>query len=222
MEVILVLLVIVPILGLFLLPAIIAFSRGHPDRWAILVRNFTPSPTGHNWFSALGWSLRRMPPKSRHPVRKGRGTAKADLPSTDDARKFEALAKYDDDVRAAVETIAPLGDKWVNELAGAYFSLGPKYLPNIVARIKADAAQAAAEEVASEADGISDNAMRQALRRQLEQLSDAGFNGVGVDDLIDKESAHELVRIGLAENFGGWSTSAGRVFISHDGLRALQ
>src|SRR6266542_6511442 len=57
-----------------------------------------------------------------------------------DTEKWDALIKYDDDLREAAETIRPMGDKWVDELARAYLILNDKrYLPNIVTKIGAAA-----------------------------------------------------------------------------------
>lgn len=57
-----------------------------------------------------------------------------------DTEKWDALLQYDDDLREAAETIRPMGDKWVDELARAYLILNDKrYLPNIVTKIGAAA-----------------------------------------------------------------------------------
>ena len=57
-----------------------------------------------------------------------------------DRRKWEALAKYDQDISAAVEKVRPLGSKWEDELAETYFQLQNKaYLGSIVAKILEEA-----------------------------------------------------------------------------------
>lgn len=42
---------------LFFVPAILAFLRNHPRRWAILVLLFSLGWTGVGWLVALIWSL---------------------------------------------------------------------------------------------------------------------------------------------------------------------
>jgi hypothetical protein len=55
--------------------------------------------------------------------------------------RWRALSRYDDDIRAAVDQLAPFGEHWVIELARAYFALNEsrEYLPNIVARLLEEA-----------------------------------------------------------------------------------
>jgi hypothetical protein len=45
---------------IFILPTIIAFSRGHVHRWWILLLNFALGGTGVAWFAALIWSLGKI------------------------------------------------------------------------------------------------------------------------------------------------------------------
>lgn len=62
-------------------------------------------------------------------------------------------------------------------------------------------------------------------REQLKQLQSAGLRGVWAGDLIDKSSARELVRLGLADNGvkGEGSPSAlSRVYIIQSGRAALK
>ncbi len=42
---------------LFFVPAILAFLRGHPRRWPILILLFSLGWTGVGWLVALIWSL---------------------------------------------------------------------------------------------------------------------------------------------------------------------
>ena len=42
---------------LFFLPAVIAFPRGHPRRWAIVILLLALGWTGVGWLVALIWSL---------------------------------------------------------------------------------------------------------------------------------------------------------------------
>lgn len=49
--------VVAAVVGLYLLPVIIAFIRGHKSRWAILVLTVLFGWTIALWFFALIWSL---------------------------------------------------------------------------------------------------------------------------------------------------------------------
>ena len=51
--------------------------------------------------------------------------------------RWNALLRYDDEIRAAAEKLRPFGDSWVNKLGQAYFALyeDRQYLPNIVSRL---------------------------------------------------------------------------------------
>lgn len=42
---------------LFMVPSIIAFRRGHPNRWPILAVNICLGGSGIGWFAALIWAL---------------------------------------------------------------------------------------------------------------------------------------------------------------------
>jgi hypothetical protein len=61
--------------------------------------------------------------------------------------RWNALIKYDDEIRAAAEAVRPFGERVVMELGRAYFALNEdrRYLPNIVQRLIADAKQREAE-----------------------------------------------------------------------------
>ena len=57
--------------------------------------------------------------------------------------RWNALLRYDDEIRTAAEKLRPFGDSRVNELAEAFFALNEdkRYLPNIVSRITEEAKQ---------------------------------------------------------------------------------
>jgi hypothetical protein len=59
------------------------------------------------------------------------------------AARWNALLRYDDEIRGAAEKLRPFGDLWVDQLAKAYFDLNEdrRYLPNIVARLMEEAKQ---------------------------------------------------------------------------------
>jgi hypothetical protein len=54
---IVVLLLAVGMCVLYVLPAIVAFRRRHPNRWAILVINIALGSTGIGWLGALVWAF---------------------------------------------------------------------------------------------------------------------------------------------------------------------
>jgi hypothetical protein len=62
--------------------------------------------------------------------------------------RWNALVKYDDEIRAAAERLRPFGDTWVSKLGQDFFALNEdrKYLPNIVTRLMAEAKLAQEEE----------------------------------------------------------------------------
>jgi hypothetical protein len=57
--------------------------------------------------------------------------------------KWNALVRFDADIRAAAEKLRPFGDQWVTELSRAYFALNEdrKYLRSIVDRLLMEAEQ---------------------------------------------------------------------------------
>jgi hypothetical protein len=57
--------------------------------------------------------------------------------------RWEALVRYDDEIRAAAESLIPFGEIWVSRLGEAFFALNEdrKYLPNMVSRLIAEAEQ---------------------------------------------------------------------------------
>jgi hypothetical protein len=63
--------------------------------------------------------------------------------------RWEALVRFDTEIREAAERLQPFGDIWVEALGKAFFALNEdrKYLPNIVEQLIKDALlQAAIEE----------------------------------------------------------------------------
>lgn len=70
----------------------------------------------------------------------------ASPPVAYDSAKFDALMKYDDEIRSAVEEVRPLGERWIAELGREYLLINSKeYLPRIIAKIRDDAAREAEE-----------------------------------------------------------------------------
>lgn len=67
--------------------------------------------------------------------------------------RWEALVRYDDEIREAAATLIPFGSHWVAKLGEAFFALGEnrKYLPNIVARLTEEATLEAQEAERAEA-----------------------------------------------------------------------
>lgn len=57
MEVIAVLLVVLISTLVYFIPTIVAFKRGHHNRWAIAALNFFLGSTGFGWVASLVWSL---------------------------------------------------------------------------------------------------------------------------------------------------------------------
>jgi len=47
-------------LAIYLLPSIVAFSRGHPNRWVILVINVAAGVTVLGWLLTLAWSAQAI------------------------------------------------------------------------------------------------------------------------------------------------------------------
>jgi hypothetical protein len=67
-------------------------------------------------------------------------TASHPLGGTTDAansERWNALVRFDDEIRSAAEKLQPFGDRWVSELGKAYFALNEdrRYLRNIVDRL---------------------------------------------------------------------------------------
>jgi hypothetical protein len=55
--------------------------------------------------------------------------------------RWEALVRFDDEIRGAAETLMPFGSDWVDRLGEAFFALKEdrSYLQTIVDRLKKDA-----------------------------------------------------------------------------------
>ena len=58
--------------------------------------------------------------------------------------RWEALVRYDDEIREAATKLMPFGSTWVDKLGEAFLALNEdrKYLPNIVARLTEEAERA--------------------------------------------------------------------------------
>ena len=69
-------------------------------------------------------------------VEKAINQAKLDNPEPEikyDRVKWNALVEYDPEIRTACEKVAPLGQKYIDQVAAAYLTLGDKsYLASIV------------------------------------------------------------------------------------------
>jgi hypothetical protein len=55
--------------------------------------------------------------------------------------RWEALVRFDDEIREAAGKLVPFGSEWVDKLGEAFFTLNEDrtYLPNIVARLTEEA-----------------------------------------------------------------------------------
>jgi hypothetical protein len=75
----------------------------------------------------------------QNPGRPPRG--KISNPSSDSTARWEALVRYDEEIRAAAEKLSPFGAEWVNRLGDAFFTLNEDriYLANIVERLRSEA-----------------------------------------------------------------------------------
>jgi hypothetical protein len=67
--------------------------------------------------------------------------------------RWEALVRFDDEIREAAAKLIPFGPLWVARLGEAFLALHEdrRYLPNIVARLTEEAAVAALEAERAEA-----------------------------------------------------------------------
>lgn len=80
--------------------------------------------------------------KTARAIASQMATAPAPAASNADAEKWAALAKYDDDVRAAVAQLQPYGTAALDKLRSTYIALNDKSkLPAIVADIQAEFAK---------------------------------------------------------------------------------
>jgi hypothetical protein len=105
------------------------------------------------------------------------------------AARWNALVRYDDEIRAAAERLRPFGDMWVSKLGQDFFALNEdrKYLPNIVARLIAEAKLAQEEEQSKRE------------REQEERLMHA-FRVLADGNLCTEESLN-ILREALAHGF---------------------
>jgi hypothetical protein len=58
--------------------------------------------------------------------------------------RWDALVRYDDEIRAAAEQLRPYGNYWVAKLGDAFFELDQdrRYLPNMIVSLTEDAKEA--------------------------------------------------------------------------------
>jgi len=61
--------------------------------------------------------------------------------------RWEALVRYDSEIRDAAETLAPYGSVWIDKMGAAFFALKEdrKYLLEIVAGLVSEAEQQLAD-----------------------------------------------------------------------------
>jgi len=116
----------------------------------------------------------QMTPPPRRPAPQFRA-----LRAIPDAEKWNALVRFDEDIRASADRLAPFGQRWVDELAAAYMAIGDKsYLPKIETRLRAEAeeekarldaeAEAARERAAKRAE--ADRIRSEQLAREAERI----------------------------------------------------
>jgi hypothetical protein len=125
---------------------------------------------------------------SSDPSRKGPRSDEVSNPSSNSTMRWEALVRYDDEIRAAAEKLMPFGPEWVNRLGDAFFALSEdrSYLANIVERLRNEA-KLEAEIIFADGEwralhsGISGDSVgseRERIRsRRAERWSDHGFQG---------------------------------------------
>jgi len=75
------------------------------------------------------------------PLRKGPQGGKMSSSSSNSTTRWEALVRYDDEMRAAAEELKSFGPEWVTRLGDAFFALNEdrSYLANIVERLRNEA-----------------------------------------------------------------------------------
>jgi hypothetical protein len=73
----------------------------------------------------------------RRSVERPRAVPQPQQPPTDWAARWDALVKYDDEIRTAAEKLLPFGTEWRDRLGEAFFALNENrsYLTNIVERL---------------------------------------------------------------------------------------
>jgi Superinfection immunity protein len=170
MELVLLLLIS---LAVYFFPSFIASKRGHPQYSAIFVLNLLLGWTFIGWVAALVWSLTSAAMKHdafvasvRSPVLQTaidftaarqdadeptsikRGLYNLDHAQEPDKpqtpNRWQALTRYDPEIRAAVEELRPFGVAWVDKLGRDFFALNEdkSYLPKIIEKLKEEAQQA--------------------------------------------------------------------------------
>jgi hypothetical protein len=100
--------------------------------------------------------------------------------------RWEALVRYDDEIRAAAAKLFPFGDVWVDKLGEAFFALNEdrKYLPNIVDQLVKEAEHSA---VVGWLSKFSKTAAGETTSEEaIAVLMDAHVKGYGLDVKTDK------------------------------------
>lgn len=133
-------LVVVILIGLYLLPSLVAARRKHNNEHAIVALNILLGWTLLGWVAALVWALTPSQPTTirLQPEREKSQSQPAGEPF--DRARWEALRKYDTEIAAVADKIDVLGKKWSDQFARDYLALNEKqYLRQIVEKIVADA-----------------------------------------------------------------------------------
>ena len=116
------LLLVLVALAIFLMPALVAFLRRHPNRWVILLLNVFLGATGIVWFGCLIWAFRAIHIAAA-PNRSNGGESGLNLTANDVIRiRFDEGARLppplappqrDDDVLIRLERLKKLHDDGV-------------------------------------------------------------------------------------------------------------
>lgn len=124
--------------------------------------------------------------------------------------RWEALVRYDDEIREAAERLMPFGAIWVERFGEAFFALNEDrtYIPNIVERLVKDAEQEAGAEWlrqfsrTKEGDATSQEALRVLVEAQMMGFQ-VSKSGSGIFEVFSKNtgtkylwSNEDIVRFG--------------------------
>jgi hypothetical protein len=123
--------------------------------------------------------------------RKAQSTAQ----TCDAVARWNALLRYDDEIRAAAEQLRPFGDTWVDELSQAYFALHEdrKYLPNIVSRLVEKAERDKVQQWASRFRQTADGQL--CTEESLNILRQAEL--IGYTLAVEKDRSFSLTKSGM-------------------------
>lgn len=126
------------------------------------------------------------------------------------SKRWNALVRYDDEIRAAADALRPYGEQWITALGRDFFALNEDraYLPNIVsrllseARVEAEHAKAEAERALAIAKAEAEQALVANFRRTAdgEPCSDASLSVLraalaqGYEVAIASDKAFTLTR----------------------------